>query len=367
VAWLTRRSATRIGATASAAALPLAEIGSSSRRRALVLRIILGSGVLVFLASPTLLESAQGEKAKPDALVEFTAEVRLPAPTRFALIRDAEVDHQSLHKPGEPIFVGADPLPLGKLLRVDENAMVLALTSGHTVQVPKGTQFPGGRGLIFIRGVLLETLRYQIRYGRTAAAPGADYSLVEIRGRQAILQRDALPGEGRTGGVIAVGPGLPPGRMGTAASGGPSSRPKENTLATLVSNIPIHEVAPDTWELPAHDAKEIGNHSSQLLFESLGSATPSVTMRYGIALTVDTSLGNGTLDRRGFLVNHLTLASRLGLDMGDRILFVNDEPVNSLGGLYRIHKKLKSDSQVSEVKLVVNRSNQLRTLTYRLR
>jgi S1-C subfamily serine protease len=155
--------------------------------------------------------------------------------------------------------------------------------------------------------------------------------------------------------------------MGTAASGEPSSRPKENTLATLVSNIPIHEVAPDTWELPAHDAKEIGNHSSQLLFESLGSATPSVTMRYGIALTVDTSLGNGTLDRRGFLVNHLTLASRLGLDMGDRILFVNDEPVNSLGGLYRIHKKLKSDSQVSEVKLVVNRSNQLRTLTYRLR
>jgi hypothetical protein len=53
--------------------------------------------------------------------------------------------------------------------------------------------------------------------------------------------------------------------------------------------------------------------------------------------------------------------------MGDRILFVNEEPVNTLGGLFRLYKKLKSDAGVSEVKLVINRDNQLRTLTYRLR
>jgi CO dehydrogenase nickel-insertion accessory protein CooC1 len=52
--------------------------------------------------------------------------------------------------------------------------------------------------------------------------------------------------------------------------------------------------------------------------------------------------------------------------MGDRILFVNDEPVNSLGGLYRMYKKLNADTGVSEVKVVLNRANQLRTLTYRI-
>ncbi len=66
------------------------------------------------------------------------------------------------------------------------------------------------------------------------------------------------------------------------------------------------------------------------------------------------------------MINSLKLAQRAGLEMGDRILFVNDEPVNSLGGLYQTYKKLKSDAGVSEVKVVVNRANQLRTLTYRI-
>jgi len=35
--------------------------------------------------------------------------------------------------------------------------------------------------------------------------------------------------------------------------------------------------------------------------------------------------------------------------------------------LYHIYKTVTSDAAVSEVKLVVNRDNQLRTLTYRLR
>jgi S1-C subfamily serine protease len=134
-----------------------------------------------------------------------------------------------------------------------------------------------------------------------------------------------------------------------------------------VKSVPIREVGPDTWEVPARDAKDIGDSFGQLFTEALASATPRLTPWYGVALTVDTSLGSGTLDRRGFLVNNLTLARRAGLEMGDRILFVNEEPVNTLGGLFRLYKKLKSDAGVSEVKLVINRDNQLRTLTYRLR
>ena len=53
--------------------------------------------------------------------------------------------------------------------------------------------------------------------------------------------------------------------------------------------------------------------------------------------------------------------------MGDRILFVNKQPVNSLGGLVRIYKELKSDPALSEVKVVVKRGDQVRTLTYRIR
>jgi S1-C subfamily serine protease len=82
---------------------------------------------------------------------------------------------------------------------------------------------------------------------------------------------------------------------------------------------------------------------------------------------MDTSLGSGTLDRRGFKIEYAKLARRTGLEVGDRILFVNDQPVNSVGGLYRIYRQLKSESALSEVKVVINRNNQLQTLTYRIR
>ncbi len=168
--------------------------------------------------------------------------------------------------------------------------------------------------------------------------------MVEIVGRRALLERD----------VQSIPGGFP-----FAAEGVPS--------AELVNRMPFVEVAPDTWEIPAGDVRELGNHTGPLLAEALASVTPSVTARYGIALRMDTSIGSGTLDRRGFEIQVASLARRTGLEVGDRILFVSGEPVNSLGGLISIYRRLKSDAARSEVEVVINRSNKLRTLTYRLR
>ncbi len=138
-------------------------------------------------------------------------------------------------------------------------------------------------------------------------------------------------------------------------------------MTELVNRMPFTEVAPNTWEVPARAVNQIGRHLGPLVIEALGSATPKATKRYGIALRMDTSLGSGTLDRRGFKIEYAKLARRTGLEVGDRILFVNDQPVNSVGGLYRIYRQLKSESALSEVKVVINRNNQMQTLTYRIR
>jgi hypothetical protein len=302
--------------------------------------------------------------AGADVRVELTAEVRLPQPTRFALIRDPQAGHVGLLKQGEAVYVGTNPLPLGKIEEVRDQALVLVLPGGRKLEIPKGGRLPGQRELRFTRSVLLDTLRFQVRYGGPAGIPGDEYSLVDVRDRSGILQRDA-PAESRSA-VAALAPGRPADQAEMLASLDQSTR-RGATLASLVSAASLREVAPDTWELPAREVQEIGNHAGQVLSEALASAVPSLTPWYGVALKVATSLGGGTLDRRGFLVENLKLAQRAGLEMGDRILFVNDEPVNSLGGLYRMYKKLSSDSSVSEVTVVVNRENRLRTLTYRVR
>ncbi len=172
----------------------------------------------------------------------------------------------------------------------------------------------------------------------------SEYVVVEIAGRQALLERrtDSVP---RGSPFAAEGVSLP----------------------EMVDRVAFVEVAPGTWQVPAQAVKQIGGQVGPLLTEALSSATPSFTRGYGIALTLDRSLGSGTLDRRGFLIGTTRLAHRAGLEVGDRILFVNDQPVNSVGGLYRIYRQLNSESALSEVKVVINRNNQLQTLTYRIR
>ncbi len=366
--WITIRAARTTGLRRGRRAGRLARRASHYRRRVRVRWITLGAVLPLLLASPTISEAAQKVKERvkrhEDARIDFTAEVRLPQPTWFALIRDPARRHLSLHKPGEALYAGNEPLPLGKVLRVDERSLALALQSGQSLEVKKGARLPGRKGLVFAGSVLLDTLRLQIRHGAPTGPPARDYSVVEIRGRQAILQRDALPTEG--GSAVAAAAPRPAGGRLEPVGGTGSSAVRAAALASLINAAPIREVAPGTWEVRAHDAQEFSSHAEALFSEALASATPHFTPWYGLALTVDTSLGGGTLDRRGLLINSLTLAQRAGLEMGDRILFVNDEPVNSLGGLYRMYKKLGSDTGVSEVRVVVNRSNQLRTLTYRI-
>ena len=295
--------------------------------------------------------------------MDFTAEVRLPQPTRFALIRDTDADHLGSYKQGDAVYAGTDPLPLGKIVWVNDAALALSLFGGQTLEVSKGARLPGRRALLFTGSVLLDTLRFQIRHGLPSGAPSNEYSVVEIRGRQAILQRDALPNDGRSA-VAALNPA--PSET-HALVGTDSSTYRGASLASLVNAVPVREVAPDTWEVASAQLKQVSGQAGELFSEALASAVPSLTPWYGVALKVATSLGGGTLDRRGFLVENLKLAQRAGLEMGDRILFVNDEAVNSLGGLYRMYKKLSADAGVSEVTVVVNRDNRLRTLTYRVR
>jgi S1-C subfamily serine protease len=92
-----------------------------------------------------------------------------------------------------------------------------------------------------------------------------------------------------------------------------------------------------------------------------------VTMQDGVGLRLNNSLGSGTLDQQGFRIDYVKLAQRTGLEVGDRILSVNEQPVNSAGGLVRIYRQLQSDASISEVNVVITRGGQERTLTYRIR
>lgn len=314
---------------------------------------LFGSLFLV-LTLAALADAGEGDQSQAADRVVLVGDVRLPQATRFALIRDRVMGNLSLYKEGEAIFEGESPLPVGKVAALRDEILVLALPGGTTVEIPRGGRLPGPHRLIFARSAWIDALRFQLRFG-TAPAPHRSYSVVDIFGGRAVLERDAIPGEGQA----ATRP--------SAISELHTRHTAPPTVAEVVNRIPFAEVAPDTWEVPERNINELGNHLWPLLTETLRSATPVVTMTDGLGLRLDTSLGTGTLDREGFRIDYVKMARRTGLEVGDRILSVNDQPVNSAGGLVRIYKALKSDASLSEVNVVIRRGVEVRTLTYRLR
>jgi len=341
--------------------VPRAGKVTRSYRTTLGRRPALWGCVIFVLSAATIVEASPGREI--GAPVKLVADVRLPAVSRFALIQDHKSGHVALYTAQESIHIGENPLPIGKIAAMDHEVLVLAFPGGQTIEIPQGGRLPGPGRLVFIRSALIDTLRYQIRFG-AAATPSSRFSVVDVLGRRAILQRDAIPGEGKA--TTSHPPHSRPQRP-LAASMKSSSVSERGALAQLVDRIPFDEVAPDTWEIPGTDVKQLGNHLGPLFTDAFRSAAFIVDTGWGVGLRVNTALGMGTLDRRGFLIEYAKLANRTGLEVGDRILSVNNQPVNSAGGLVSLYRKLQSDPNLSEVKVVITRNNQPRTLTYRIR
>ena len=311
------------------------------------------------LATAALLDAGQQGKSPTASRVATIGDVRLPQATPFALVHDPATGQVGLYKEGEAIFAGDNPLPVGNIIAIESRSLRLATPGGSIIDITEGSRLPGSRPLIFVRSAWLDSLRFQLRFGRTAAY-GKNYSVVSIEGQHAILERAAAPGED-----AATGTGAVPGASGSPK--GENATSGDSDVVDIMKRIPFAEVAPDTWEIPEWNAKEVGNYLWPVLAETLRSAMPVVTFNDGLGLRLNNSLGMGTLDHEGFRIDYVKLANRTGLDVGDRILSVNDQPVNSAGGLVRLYRQLHSDPNLSEVKVVITRNNQPRTLTYRIR
>ena len=338
-----------------------------ARHRRVMMRVLALWCCLGFLLAPAdLLEAGQAQKPQPESRVEVVGDVRLPQPARFALIRDAATGLVSLHREGEPIFEGDSPLPLGKIVAVEDRVLRVALTSGPDVQIAEGARLPGQHQLIFVRSAWLTALRFQLRYG-AAPASSRQYAVVDIQGQRAILERGAAPGEDLPKASIIAVPGSPRDLKGPRVAGGGIAVGEPGTMADTVNRIPFAEVSPDTWEIPERNLRELGREAWPLLSETLLGATPVVTFNDGVGLHLNNALGTGTLDSEGFRIDYMKLARRTGLEVGDRILSVNDQPVNSAGSLVRLYRQLSSDAGVSELNVLIRRGADLRTVTYRIR
>jgi len=65
-------------------------------------------------------------------------------------------------------------------------------------------------------------------------------------------------------------------------------------------------------------------------------------------------------------VSSPNLAERAGLEMGDVVVAVNQQPITGFGDLFRLYRKVKADQSLSAVEVQLERQGQLVTKTYRI-
>ncbi len=264
----------------------------------------------------------------------------LPRPAWMAVIADGQ-GTRFLVGAGEPVFRGGNSRPVATVRIVGPDTIsVTRAEGGRAVRLTGGQLLPGVPELMFRETALVTTLEYRHRIIESVGERtlNGDFYLVEVRGTRAILQRDVKP---------------PP-------------SPTE-IMQERLAKIPIVETAPRVWEVRSQDVQIAVNSGEAIVAHGLRNSQLDLFGQGGLGLDVKTPLADVRVDGRGLLVTSPNLAHRAGLQVGDRILQVDDVPIDGVSALFQAYRRIKSNPVVTTIQVIIERGQQPLTLTYRVR
>ncbi len=286
-------------------------------------------------------ESAESHSPPPESGGNATTlgTMDLSPPVWMAVIGDKQ-GTRILVGARDPIFSGKHPHPVALVEDIGPNGLTLSRGErGRKANLVPGQALPGAKDLVFREAVLVKTQEFRHRLvgpGGRKILDGEEY-LVEIRGTRAILQRDVE-----------------------------FSSPTALQEARLAA-IKIAQVGPHTWEVSAKDIRTAMGSGEAILNSALADSHIDFTRDLGVGLEVKTPIADVRIDNTGFQITNPNLASRAGLQVGDRILQVNDTPINGYASLVEAYGQIKSNASIQTVNLNIERDGQPLTFTYRIR
>ena len=241
---------------------------------------------------------------------------------------------------GDPIFRGKDPLAVGIIQTVTPGSLTIRLwRDGQEARGFLGRPLPGAPDLTVEDFVAVRNIEYRYRPLPPATEPllNGELYFAGMEEECAILKRDVDPAE--------------------------LTREAQQHLAT----IPIVEVAPRTWEIRADDLQSGLGASGVIVNRAAQTGQFGLAVGPGLGVEFKTPLADVRLDQKGFLITDPSLASRAGLQVGDRVVAVNENPISGISDALRVYQQIKSTPAIREVRISLERNEQPIILTYRIR
>ena len=307
-------------------------------RRAGVALIAIAAAVLATERPASAIDSAY--LLHYDPTITLLGATEFPRPLWMAIFSEEE-GSRFLVALDEPLFRVHQPQPVGVLRGIDSGGVTVSLPSARrTARLVPGEAVPGAPEVIFREAVQVRSIEYRkraISREEKKHREGEQY-LVAVRGNRAIVQRDS------------ESPGSP-----TSAE------------AQRIAAIPLVQTGPNTWEVKGKDVQVAIESGEAIAVQSLRDGKVGLSLGAGLGVEVKSPLADVRVDPRGFVVTSPNLASRAGLQVGDRIVEVNGTPIDGIGSLIRAYQQVKGNASLGTVRVTVERNDQPITLTYRIR
>jgi hypothetical protein len=269
----------------------------------LAVTLTLAAGAAVAAADAGAPRSAGSPDATPSS-----AEISFPAPTRFALIVEGERSRQRIVGVGDVLPDSADPSHSVTLQQIEpQRIRIRDRRTARDTWVVRGAKVPGTPDRKYSRTVVLRGIEYQ--YVAALAPRDPEARLVRVQDERATL-------------VIEVPP----------------------SPAAALAAVHITETAPNTYALSRVELQSALNQGGRQLLQERPEIVPDFSLHDGLSLQINTPLAAGKLSARGFEVSSPKLASLAGFEIGDVILAINGQAVNSPGDVFTLYRQAQHSS-----------------------
>ena len=275
-------------------------------------------------------------------------------PTRYAIVK-IDGGKKKIFIEGDIFYSKRDITNCLRIVDIKKDMLILKNTESDEVFIVKtGESIPlEETDLVFEKSVESDLIEYRYNEAEGSSKVGLDDFSVMGLEEKIVLEKDyraedalALPESEEVGAE------------------------KEYIKAGLFEKIEVKETGDGVWSVDNGSAKEALSNVERSLVSVIKRVEPRFRFGEGPSLRFNSELGVAELNRDGFLIQNLAVASlveRVGLKKGDLIKSLNGQPVNSLYGIYNAYMNVKANLGVQLVRLDIVRDGKKKALIYRMK